>query len=194
MRILTQSDPFCSRFIQEVRYVLKQGWYYPVFKGGDPVGRILMYKVNDYLEVRDIHSPHAYLDEFTEQFERLLENYRDTLVDVALLTNFNGESISLADDTTKKAFEDIGFRFVGDGDAHGHVDSFGLAFCPFNQLLGVGEAEAFDVEHAGFPPGVPEFHLDITAFFQNGYGGIAGPTEVPIGPLPRPRAWRNFGP
>ena len=116
MRILTQSDPFCSRFIQEVRYVLKQGWYYPVFKGVDPVGRILMYKVHDYLEVRDIHIPHAYLDEFTEQFERLLENYRDTLVDVALLTNFNGESISLADDTTKKAFEDIGFRFVGDGE------------------------------------------------------------------------------
>jgi hypothetical protein len=116
MRILTQSDPFCSRFIQEVRYVLKQGWYYPVFKGVDPVGRILMYKVNDYLEVRDIHIPHAYLDEFTVQFERLLENYRDTLVDVALMTNFNGESIALADDTTKKAFEDIGFRFVGDGE------------------------------------------------------------------------------
>ncbi len=116
MRILTQSDPFCSRFIQEVRYVLKQGWYYPVFKGVDPVGRILMFKVNDYLEVRDIHIPHAYLDEFTEQFERLLDNYGDTLVDVALITNFNGESIALSDDTTKKAFEDIGFRFVGDGE------------------------------------------------------------------------------
>ena len=32
MRILAQSDPFSSRFIQEVRLLLKQGWYYPVFK------------------------------------------------------------------------------------------------------------------------------------------------------------------
>jgi hypothetical protein len=115
MRIMTQSDPFCSRFIQEVRYVLKQGWYYPVFKGVDPVGRILMYKVNDYLEIKDIHIPHAYLDEFVEQFERLLENYRDTLVEIAVLTNFNGENISEARDETKDAFERIGFKCIGDG-------------------------------------------------------------------------------
>ena len=78
LRILSQSDPFCSRFIQEVRYVLKQGWYYPVFKGVDPVGRILMFKVNDYLEIKDIHIPHAYLDEFAEIFDTLLDNYTDT--------------------------------------------------------------------------------------------------------------------
>jgi len=115
MRILTQSDPFCSRFIQEVRYVLKQGWYYPVFKGVDPVGRILMYKVNDYLEVKDIHIPHAYLDEFVIQFDRFLENYRDTLVEISVLTNFNGESISEASVNTKEAFERIGFKAIGDG-------------------------------------------------------------------------------
>ncbi|MBC8437674.1 MAG: hypothetical protein H8D82_00215, partial [Euryarchaeota archaeon] len=115
MRIMTQSDPFCSRFIQEVRYVLKQGWYYPVFKGVDPVGRILMYKVNDYLEIKDIHIPHAYLDEFVEQFDRLLNNYRDTLVEIAVLTNFNGENISEARDETKRAFERIGFQCIGDG-------------------------------------------------------------------------------
>ena len=115
MRILTQSDPFCSRFIQEVRYVLKQGWYYPVFKGVDPVGRILMYKVNDYLEIKDIHIPHAFLDEFVEQFERLLENYRDTLVEISVLTNFNGENISEARKETIDAFTRIGFEAIGDG-------------------------------------------------------------------------------
>ena len=75
LRILSQSDPFCSRFIQEVRYVLKQGWYYPVFKGVDPVGRILMFKVNDYLEIKDIHIPHAYLDEFAEIFDPIFISY-----------------------------------------------------------------------------------------------------------------------
>jgi len=115
MRILTQSDPFCSRFIQEVRYVLKQGWYYPVFKGVDPVGRILMYKVNDYLEIKDIHIPHAYLDEFVERFEWLLENYRDTLVEISVLTNFNGENISEARKETIDAFTRIGFEAIGDG-------------------------------------------------------------------------------
>ncbi|MBO57996.1 MAG: hypothetical protein CMA77_03255 [Euryarchaeota archaeon] len=115
MRILTQSDPFCSRFIQEVRYVLKQGWYYPVFKGVDPVGRILMYKVNDYLEIKDIHIPHAYLDEFVEKFDRLLENYRDTLVEISVLTNFNGENITEARKETKDAFARIGFKGIGDG-------------------------------------------------------------------------------
>ncbi len=115
MRILTQSDPFCSRFIQEVRFVLKQGWYYPVFKGVDPVGRILMYKVNDYLEVKDVHIPHAYLDEFVEQFDRLLNNYRDTLVEISVLTNFNGENISEARPETISAFERIGFKPIGDG-------------------------------------------------------------------------------
>ena len=55
MRILTQSDPYCSRFIWEVRNTLKTGWYLPVFKGVDPVGKILMYRINDYLEIKDIY-------------------------------------------------------------------------------------------------------------------------------------------
>jgi ATP-dependent Lhr-like helicase len=114
LRILTQSDPFCSRFIQEVRYVLKQGWYYPVFKGVDPVGRILMFKVNDYLEIKDIHIPHAYLDEFADAFDNLLDNYKDTLVDVAVLHNFNGEQIHDCDENIQAIVERLGFRSMGD--------------------------------------------------------------------------------
>ena len=85
MRILAQSDPFSSRFIQEVRLLLKQGWYYPVFKGVDPIGRVLMFVVNDYLEIKDINIPHSYLDDFKETFAELLENYRDRLIDVSVL-------------------------------------------------------------------------------------------------------------
>jgi len=114
LRIMTQSDPFCSRFIQEVRYVLKQGWYYPVFKGVDPVGRILMYKVNDYLEIKDIHIPHAYLDEFVEIFDVLLENYKDVLVDVAVLHAFNGEPIHDCDENIQSIVERLGFKSMGD--------------------------------------------------------------------------------
>ena len=114
LRILSQSDPFCSRFIQEVRYVLKQGWYYPVFKGVDPVGRILMFKVNDYLEIKDVHIPHAYLDEFAVVFENLLDNYKDTLVDVSVLHAFNGEPIHDCDENIQKIVADLGFRSMGD--------------------------------------------------------------------------------
>ena len=115
LRILSQSDPYCSRFIQEVRYVLKQGWYYPVFKGVDPVGRILMFKVNDYLEIKDIHMPHAYLDEFAEIFDTLLDNYKDTLVDVSVLHAFNGEPIHDCDENIQAIVEKLGFRSMGDG-------------------------------------------------------------------------------
>ena len=118
LRILSQSDPFCSRFIQEVRYVLKQGWYYPVFKGVDPVGRILMFKVNDYLEIKDIHIPHAYLDEFAEIFETLLDNYTDTLVDVSVLHAFNGEPIHDCDENIQSIVEKLGFRSMGDNQRY----------------------------------------------------------------------------
>ena len=114
LRILSQSDPFCSRFIQEVRYVLKQGWYYPVFKGVDPVGRILMFKVNDYLEIKDIHIPHAYLDEFATIFETLLDNYKDTLVDVSVLHAFNGVPIHDCDENIQSIVENLGFQSMGD--------------------------------------------------------------------------------
>ena len=58
IRILTQSDPFCSRFIWEIRNILKSGWYLPVFKGTDAIGKILMFKINDYLEIKDMQIPY----------------------------------------------------------------------------------------------------------------------------------------
>ena len=118
LRILSQSDPFCSRFIQEVRYVLKQGWYYPVFKGVDPVGRILMFKVNDYLEIKDIHMPLAYLDEFAVIFDELLDNYKDTLVDVSVLHAFNGEPIHDCDENIQAIVEKLGFKSMGDNQRY----------------------------------------------------------------------------
>ena len=115
MRILTQSDPYCSRFIQEIRYVLKQGWYQPVFKGVDPIGRILMYKVNDYLEIKDILIPNAYLDEFCIAFEQLLQNYNDQLISVAVLHNFNGEAIDECPPEIGAIVKRLGFSPMGDG-------------------------------------------------------------------------------
>ena len=108
VRILTQSDPYCSRFIWEVRSKLKTGWYLPVFKGVDPIGKILMYRVNDYLEIKDLHIPYAYLDEFCEAFEKLLDNWGDQLIDVAIMSAFNGESVSELDETSLGALEGIG--------------------------------------------------------------------------------------
>ena len=102
IRILAQSDPFSSRFIQEVRLLLKQGWYYPVFKGVDPIGRVLMFVVNDYLEIKDINIPHSYLDDFKETFAELLENYRDRLVDVSVLHAFNGVPVHDCDENIQK--------------------------------------------------------------------------------------------
>ena len=114
LRILTQSDPYCSRFIQEIRFVLRDGWYRPVFKGVDPIGRILMYKVNDYLEIKDIQVPHAYLDEFGTEFNRLLDNFRDQLIDVSVLHNFNGQIIPLAPPEIQKLVESLGFIPMND--------------------------------------------------------------------------------
>ena len=39
VRILTQSDPYVSRFIWEVRSVLDRGWYLPIFKELIRLGR-----------------------------------------------------------------------------------------------------------------------------------------------------------
>jgi hypothetical protein len=114
MRILAQSDPFSSRFIQEVRLLLKQGWYYPVFKGVDPIGRILMFVVNDYLEIKDINIPHSYLDDFKETFGELLENYRDRLVDVSVLHAFNGVPVHDCDDNIQQILSELGFTSMGD--------------------------------------------------------------------------------
>ena len=118
MRILSQSDPFSSRFIQEVRLLLKQGWYYPVFKGVDPIGRVLMFVVNDYLEIKDINIPHSYLDDFKKTFEELLENYRDRLVDVSVLHAFNGVPVHDCDENIQQILSDIGFVSMGDGERY----------------------------------------------------------------------------
>ena len=74
--------------------MLDRGWYLPIFKGVDPIGKVLMFKVNDYLEIKDLHVPTAYLDEFCEAFEILLDNHAAQLVDVSVLSNFNSEPIT----------------------------------------------------------------------------------------------------
>jgi ATP-dependent Lhr-like helicase len=121
MRILTQSDPYVSRFIWEVRSVLDRGWYLPVFKGIDPIGKVLMFKVNDYLVIKDLHVPTAYLDEFCSAFEILLENHADQLVDVAVMSNFNSEPVANLDETTRSALESIGFKMAGERMIRGGV-------------------------------------------------------------------------
>ncbi len=118
MRILSQSDPFCSRFIQEVRLILKQGWYHPVFKGVDPIGRILMFVVNDYLEIKDINIPHSYLDEFKETFDELLTNYRDRLVDVSVIHAFNSIPVHDCDENIQAILAELGFTSMGDGERY----------------------------------------------------------------------------
>jgi hypothetical protein len=118
MRILSQSDPFCSRFIQEVRLVLRQGWYNPVFKGVDPIGRILMFVVNDYLEIKDVHIPLTYLEEFKEAFGTMLENYRDRLVDISVLHAFNGVPVHDCDENIQSVLAELGFASMGDGERY----------------------------------------------------------------------------
>ena len=118
MRILSQSDPFSSRFIQEVRLLLKQGWYYPVFKGVDPIGRVLMFVINDYLEIKDINIPHSYLDDFKETFAELLENYRDRLIDVSVLHAFNGVPVHDCDENIQQILSELGFSSMGDGERY----------------------------------------------------------------------------
>lgn len=121
LRILTQSDPYVSRFIWEVRSVLDRGWYLPVFKGVDPVGKVLMFKINDYLEIKDMHIPYAYLDEFCIAFEKLLDNHSDQLVDVAVLSQFNGIPVTELEEDSKKALENIGFKLAGERMIRGGV-------------------------------------------------------------------------
>jgi hypothetical protein len=66
------------------------------------------------LEIKDIHIPHAYLDEFAEIFDTLLDNYKDTLVDVSVLHAFNGEPIHDCDENIQAIVEKLGFRSMGD--------------------------------------------------------------------------------
>ena len=74
-----------------------------------------MFKVNDYLEIKDLHVPTAYLDEFCQAFEVLLENHAAQLVDVSVLSNFNSEPVASLDETTPGA---RGHRFQNDGRTH----------------------------------------------------------------------------
>ncbi|MBT4981792.1 MAG: hypothetical protein HOM85_01855, partial [Euryarchaeota archaeon] len=121
LRILTQSDPYVSRFIWEVRSALDRGWYLPVFKGVDPIGKVLMFKVNDYLEIKDMHIPYSYLDEFCAAFEKLLENHADQLIDVAVLSQFNGIPVKELDADSRNALEQIGFKLAGERMIRGGV-------------------------------------------------------------------------
>lgn len=121
VRILTQSDPYVSRFIWEVRSKLDRGWYLPIFKGVDPIGKVLMFKVNDYLEIKDIQVPTAYLDEFCSAFDLLLSNHAAQLVDVSVLSNFNGDPITELDDVTRASLEGIGFKQTGERMIRGAV-------------------------------------------------------------------------
>jgi hypothetical protein len=89
-----------------------------VFKGVDPIGRILMFVVNDYLEIKDINIPHSYLDEFKETFSDLLDNYRDRLVDVSVLHAFNGVPVHDCDENIQQILVELGFSTMGDGERY----------------------------------------------------------------------------
>ena len=80
-----------------------------------------MFKVNDYLEIKDIHIPYAYLDEFCQSFEKLLDNHADQLVDVSVLSNFNGEPVSSLDEETLEALKRIGFKTAGERMIRGGI-------------------------------------------------------------------------
>jgi len=80
-----------------------------------------MFKVNDYLEIKDIQVPTAYLDEFCDAFELLLDNHAAQLVDVSVLSNFNGEPVSVLDEVTQAALVRIGFKQTGERMIRGAV-------------------------------------------------------------------------
>ena len=73
-----------------------------------------MFRVNDYLEIKDMHVPTAYFEEFCDAFQVLLENHADQLVDVAVLTNVNSEPISELSKPMRSGLERIGFKQVGE--------------------------------------------------------------------------------
>jgi len=80
-----------------------------------------MFKVNDYLEIKDLHIPTAYIEEFSEVFEQLLQNYSSQLIDVAVITNFNGEPITEADENIIQSLNDIGFKITGERMIRGAI-------------------------------------------------------------------------
>ena len=80
-----------------------------------------MFKVNDYLEIKDMHVPTAYFEEFCDAFHILLDNHADQLVDVAVLTNVNSEPISELSAPMRSGLERIGFKQVGERMIRGGV-------------------------------------------------------------------------
>ena len=58
-----------------------------------------------------------------DAFEINLENYKDQLVDIALVSNFNGESIIEVDEIVRTQFERIGFKVSGNRMIRGGVIS-----------------------------------------------------------------------
>jgi len=73
-----------------------------------------MFKVNDYLEIKDVQIPHAYLDEFAVEFERLLENFKDQLIDVSVLHNFNATKIPDSPPEIQELVAKLGFKPMND--------------------------------------------------------------------------------
>ena len=49
--------------------------------------------------MKDIQIPIAYIEEFCNEFEKLLANHSDQLIDVAVLSNVNGEPVSSLEGT-----------------------------------------------------------------------------------------------
>jgi hypothetical protein len=68
-----------------------------------------------------MHIPYAYLDEFCTAFEKLLDNHSDQLVDVAVLSQFNGVPVAELEDDFRNALESIGFKLAGERMIRGGV-------------------------------------------------------------------------
>ncbi len=68
-----------------------------------------------------MHIPYAYLDEFCVAFEKLLDNHSDQLVDVAVLSQFNGIPVTELEPDSKNALEAIGFKLAGERMIRGGI-------------------------------------------------------------------------
>ena len=80
-----------------------------------------MFKINDYLEIKDMHIPYSYLDEFCVACEKLLDNHSDQVVDVAVLSQFNGIPVTELEEDSRTALENIGFKLAGERMIRGGV-------------------------------------------------------------------------
>ena len=71
-----------------------------------------MFKINDYLEIKDMQIPYSYLEEFMDAFEIYLENYKRSTVDIALISNFNGEPIIDCDEIVKNSSKGLVLTYL----------------------------------------------------------------------------------